>query len=355
MTITRPAYVTREAVKAALDVATTAYADTRVDRAIEAASDTVDGLCQRRFWPWQGTRYFDWPDWWAQGVPWRLWLDDSELVSAASVVTAGVPLTPGEYFLRRSDRREEPPYTHIEVNLATNAAFGGGQTFQRSIAVTGVFGHSADETAAGALAAAVTDATATRMDVTDSAAVGVGDLLRVDTERVLVVDKRMLTTGQTLQSPGLTAAASGTSLNVTSGAGYAVGETLLLDAERVLVLDVAGNTLRVQRAFDGSALAAHTGSTVYARRTLTVVRGFGGTTAATHSSATPVVRHVPPPLVRDLALAYAVNQLQQEQAGYARASGEGDHRTEVLGRGVVKGIEADCLRRFGRQARVRAV
>jgi len=353
MGITRACYVTREEVAAAADVKASAYATAQVDRALEASADSVEGLCHRRFWPQAATRYFDWPDWWQQGSAWRLWLDDNDLISVTSLTSGGVAIPPTDYFLRRSDAKDEPPYTHIEINLATQSAFGGGTAWQRNIAVAGLWGHSNDEAPAGALAEAL-DASETGVDVTDSAAVGVGHLLRVDSERMLVTDKAMLTTGQSLQ--GSVSAASGAdTLAVTSGAGFAVGETVLLDSERMTVRDIAGNDLLVRRASDGSTLAAHTGATIYAPRTLTVVRGFGGTTAATHSSSTAAVRHAPPGAVRDLALAYSVNQGNQESAAYGRASGEGDHLMEQLGRGVVKGIEADVFARFGRKARVRAV
>ncbi len=353
MGISRVCYCSRETVKAATDVAASAYVDAQVDRAIETGSDDVDGLCHRRFWPELGTRYFDWPDWWQAGTAWRLWLDDNDLISVDTLTSGGVAIPPANYFLRRSDAKDEPPYTHIEINLGTNSAFGGGTTWQRSIAVTGLWGHSAAEQPAGALAEAL-DATETGVDVTDSASIGVGDLVRADTERMLVTGKTLLTTGQSLQG-SVTAVQADRALAVTSGAGYAVGETLLLDAERMLVQDIAGNSLLVRRAFDGTPLAAHTESTIYAPRTLTVVRGYAGTTAATHSNSGAVARHVAPAAVRDLAAAYAINQRQQELAAYARASGEGDHLQESLGRGITKGAEADCYTRFGRKARTRAV
>lgn len=352
-TVTRVCYASREQVKAALDVAASAFADTRVDRAIETSSDDVDGLCHRRFWPWQGTRYFDWPDR-QSPTPWRLWLDDNELVSVSALTAGGTAIGPADYFLRRSDRRDEPPYTHIEINLASQSAFSTGTTWQRAVAVTGVWAGCDTATTPAGATAEVLDASETAVDVTDSSAAGVGDLIAVDAERMLVTGKSMLTTGQALQSPALTASAANVTLNVTTGSAYAVGETILLDSERMLIQDIAGNALTVRRAYDGSVLAAHTGSTIYAPRTLTVVRGFGGTTAATHLTAAPLARHAPPGLVRDLGLAYALNQFEQEAAGYARTAGAGDRLMEMLGRGV-KQIEADCYQRFGRKARIRAV
>jgi hypothetical protein len=349
MAVARACYSSREEVTGALDVAATAYAAARVDRAIEAAADNVDGLCHRRFWPQSGTRYKTWPDS-AYGTPWRLWLDADELVSVSALVAGGVTIPPADYFLEPAN--SGPPFTSIEIDLSSSSAFAAGDTRQRAVAITGVFGHSADSAPAGALAEAL-DASETAVDVTDSAAVGIGHLIRVDDERMLVTGKSMLTTGQTLQT-ALTASAASTTVAVTTGSAFAAGETILLDSERMLIQDISGNNLTVRRAYDGSVLAAHTGSTIYAPRTLTVVRGAAGTTAATHSTAASITRHVPPALVRDLALAYSVNQLLQETAGYARVAGSGENVREFTGRGVAA-IEADCYQRFGRKARVRAV
>ncbi len=349
MTVTSPCYVWREEVKAALDISTAAYADARVDRACESASRAVEGYLHRRFYPATGTRYFPWPSV-DMSTPWRLWLDADELISATAVTSAGATVPATDYYLEPANTG--PPYAAVEINLARQSAFGGSATSQRSIAVTGVFGYSVDEAPAGTTAEAL-DSSETGVDVTDSAAAGVGALIRVDSERMLVTGKTMLTTGQTLQA-ALAASAAGTAVTVSSGAGYTVGETILLDSERMLVQDVAGNTLTVKRAYDGSVLAAHTGSTIYAPRTLTVARAAVGTAAASHLTAAPVAAHVSPPLVRDLALAYALNQLLQEQSGYARVSGAGDNQREYTGRGITD-IEDAARARYGRKARMRAV
>jgi len=348
-TITRPCYATREQAKAALDVAATAYADSRIDRAVEAGSGGVDGLCHRRFYPTTTTRYFDWPGDQISS-PWRLWLGANEVITVTAVTAGGVVLPPSSYFLRRSDDLDEPPYSRIEIDLSSTSAFSTGPTFQRSIAVAGVFGASASTAAAGATAEAL-DASETGVDVTDSAAVGVGDLIGVDSERMLITGRALLTTGQTTT---LAASAAATSATVADGTAIHPGEILTVDAERILVQDVAGNVAVVKRAVDGTALAAHAAATLYAPRTLTVFRGHGGTTPASHLTAAPLSRYVAPPLARDLALAYALNQHLQEMSGYARIAGQGENAREWTGRGV-KQIEDDCYRAHGRKARTYAV
>ncbi len=83
-------------------------------------------------------------------------------------------------------------------------------------------------------------------------------------------------------------------------------------------------------------------------------RGALGTTAATHNTATAVARHVVPALVRDLAIAEAINQLQQETSGYARVIGEGENAREGTGRSLFD-LRKDAVAAYGRQARARAV
>jgi hypothetical protein len=346
-----PAYCTREDVKGALDLKESARANAQIDRAIESASRSVEGLLRRKFFPQVATRYKDFPNY-QRSRPWRLWLDRDEVVSVTTLVAGGTTIAATDYFLEPAN--SGPPYTRIEIDLASSAAFGSGSTHQRAIAITGVFGYGADEEPAGALAEAL-DAVETGVDVTDSAAVGVGTIIRVDSERMTVTEKSMLDTGQNLQA-SLTASVADVTVAVTSGSAFTVGETILIDSERMLVVDIAGNSLTVRRAWDGTVLAAHTAPTadIYAPRTLTVTRGALGTAAATHSLAAPVLRHAVPGLVRELCVAEALNTLQQEQSGYARVVGEGDTAIEVRGQGLSQ-IRSDALAAYGRRARSRAV
>ena len=338
-----PSYTSREQVKAATDQAETARSNTRVDAAIESASRTIERKMHRRFYPWTGTRTLDWPPD-QRSRSHVLWLGEDELLSVSALTAGGVTIPPGDFFPRPDNAT---PYDRLEINLAGGSAFGAGDTSQRAVSIAGVFGYCDDTVAAGALAEGL-DVSETAVDVTDSAALGVGDLLMVGAERLLVTGKTMLSTGQTLQAP-LTASVAAQTVAVTTGSAYAAGETLLLDAERMLVVDIAGNNLIVQRAHDGSTLAVHTGSTIYAPRTLTVERGAVGTTAAAHDTATAVRRHLPPGPISTLALAIAVCDLQQQAAGYARTAGSGDNERETAARGLKQAwLDADPYRRKAR-------
>jgi hypothetical protein len=348
-------YATREDVKGALDSKLTARDDAQVDRAIATASRDLEGALHRRFYPEVATRRFDWPNQ-QYARPWRLWLDSNELISITTLSSGGTVIDPAHYFLRRSDDLDEAPYTQVQLDLDGPASFGGGGSHQRDISITGLWaGCRLDEVPAGALEAAVADASTTTVDVTDGALVGVGSLLRVGTERLVVAGRTWLDSGQNLGAPGLTAQANSVLVAVTTGSAFHAGEVVLIDAERMLVVDVAGDQLVVKRAWDGSVLAAHTaGADIYVPRRLTVERGVLGTTAAAHGDAAPVVAWRPPSVIGALCIAEAIAQVEQEQSGYARTVGAGDNEREARGAAL-----ADLRRRaytdYGRKARIGAV
>ncbi|MGW1532331.1 hypothetical protein [Streptomyces aureus] len=353
--MTTPVYATREDVMRALDTKLTARNAAQIDRQLQAASRDVDKLCHRRFYPEQATRYFDWPS--SQyGTAWRLWLDDSELIEVTAVSSGGTSISTSDVLLEPN--RSGPPYSRLELNIGSDAAFGGGDTHQRDISVTGLWGYTNDETPAGALAAAVADSTVTTVtvDAAGAAAVGVGSVIRIGDERLLVTGRTMAYTGQTLAT-ALDAQAKTVTVEVADGTAYAVDEVILIDGERMLVVDIAANTLIVKRAWDGSTLAAHTQFTaVYASRSLTVTRGALGTTAAAHAGSAPVYRWEPPALVRDLVIAQAISGLTSETSGYTRAvrSGEGSSERN-RDSGAVAALRQAVYDAVGRKARLRSV
>ena len=350
--MTTPWYASREEIKAELDVKETARSNARIDRALADATEAVHGLCHRVFYPEQDIRYFDWPGP-QYARPWRLWLDANEVISVTTLASGGTTIVAADYFLEPN--QYGPPYNRIEIDLDSSAAFGGGDTHQRDITVTGLFGYRNDETTLGATAEAL-DASETGIDVdaATSAAVGVGSLLRIDSERVIVTGRTNLDTGQTLGGAGLTNQNNNVTVAVGSGSVFAAGETILIDSERMLVEDIAGNNLTVRRAWDGATIAAHTaGATIYAPRTLTVERGTLGTTAATHNTATTVYRWDAPGPVRQLCVAEALTDLLQGRSGYARTAGSGESEREVSGRGI-KDLRDRVYVSHGRKARTRA-
>lgn len=324
-----PCYVTRARLRAALEYAVTE--DALVDQAIAQASRTIDGQCHRRFYPTSATRYFDWPD--DRGArAWRLWLDQHDLISVTGLTIGGEAATTADFLLEPVN--DGPPYTHIEADLSTTSSFDAGPTHQRAIAITGLWGYNNDVTTATTTAEALDDSE-TEVTVTHGGKVDAGDLVTVGSERMVVTDVLFVTSGTTLND-ALTAMVNDQSVGVASSASFAVGETLEIDAERMRIRAVASGILTVDRAVDGTTLAAHTTSTqVNVNRSLTVERGATGSTAAAASSGATVYRQVYPPLIVQWTLAQATVELAQSQAAYARTAGGGDNEIETVGRGLM--------------------
>lgn len=357
MPVTEPCYCTREQVKRALDVKDAARSNTQIDRVIQSVARSIEGELHRRFYPEDATRYFDWPNF-QYAYPWRIWFDQWELAAIPTSVTSGgtpIPLTACNFEPVNSG----PPYTYLELRRDQTYSFGVGPTPQRDVAITGTWGHSADTNPAGQLTAAVSSTTTTTVTVSDGSLVGVGDLLVIDAERMLVSNRASTDSGQTIIS-GLTTANPGdNALTVTDGTQLHVDEVVQVDSERMLILDITGNVATVQRAWDGTVLATHTaGTAVYAFRTLTVLRGQLGTSAATHTSAAVASVHRVPPLVHDLAVAEAEDQLLQEISGYARTvkTQASDGRKSTAASVQALGDLRDrAVARYGRKARIRVV
>lgn len=309
-------YATRESLKTALDATEASRSNTQIDRELQSASRSIEGLLLRYFYPYVSTQTFDWPGHQYE-TPWVLRLDQRELTSVTAVTAAGVDIT-SSIMLRPDDAPMRGfPFTKLEIDLSTSAAFNSGATFQRAIAVTGVFGFTAAETPGGSMVSAFTDTIGVTGTCSDSTLVGVGNILRVDSERMIVTGRQMTATGQTITA-NLNAASNNNVFTVSNGAAFDT-ETIQVDGEKMSIQDIAGNQVTVIRGWDGSTLAQHTpGAAINAPRLLTVQRGALGTTAATHTANTPINVHQVPSLIRELCIAEALNVLMQSRRGYTQ-------------------------------------
>ena len=358
MAVQDPVYTTREIIKRALDQGEVARNNRNIDRCIESASRNVEAICHRVFYPRTATKYFDWPND-QNALTWRLWLDENDLISLTSLTSGGTAISTANVNLEPNTTG--PPYTRMEINIGTSSAFGGGSTHQRDITAVGLWGWNDDHYATGVTIEAL-DASETGVDVNAaaSAELGVGSILKIDTERMLVTDRTMLDTTINVGGAGLTNSKGDTALTVSDGTQFAVGEVLLIDSERVLITDISGNVLVIERAFEGSTSAAHTTSAdIYAARTLTVSRGALGSTAATHSSGATVNAWKVPSGIRMLASAEAIHELMQEQTGWFRTMSA----SSVFGGTAKRAATIEALvdlreqtyRQYGRKARTRTI
>lgn len=352
-------YTTREEVQDAFDVREAAHRSAQIDSAIASASDDIDGWLNRHkhgLAPITATRYFPWPTT-DYSPAWRLWLDENEIISVTTLTAGTTVIASSDFFLEPVN--SGPPFTYIELDLNSSASFTNSGTSQRAIEIIGTWGINDDRKDAGLLAEAL-DASETGVNISDASLVGVGDVLTVEDERMLVTGRSSLATGQTLVS-AMNALKNDQTVDVADGTQLHVGETILIDSERMKITDIAGNNATVIRAYDGSTLATHAQfAGINAFRTLTVERGALGTTAATHADTTAVEKWDVPSLVRDLCKAEAITRLEQEFSAYgARVYSDEAERdssgTEVVaGRGLTD-LRKSCARRYKRKFRKRAV
>ncbi len=345
-----PWYATREMVKGASDVRETAGLNFAIDRNLErSARDAEALLAWPHFYPVTGTRYFDWPSR-QQGSARNLWLDGNPLHSLSAIESGGSALVVGtDVFLEPANFG--PPYTCVRINSGSGASWSGGVSgSQRALALTGLWSHGYRTAPAGELAASIATTTAGTADVTNSAAIGVGDLLVAGAERMIVTDKREIDTGVN-SSGSLASEKNARALTVPDGSAFTAGEVVTIDVESMRIERVLGNTLVVTRAWDGTTLAAHnTNADIYAPRRLVVERGFGGTTAATHSAGDDLARWLPPTSLTELVLAEAQNAIAQENSAWARVIGVDEAQREAFARGLTD-LRKTVRRTLGRRAR----
>ena len=268
---TQPWYTTREIVKLALDVKIAAQADWQIDDAIDSASREIEQATNRIFYPWTGTRYLDWPDL-QMGSSYRVWLEENEAISILSLASGSNTISPSQYNLE--PHNQGPPYDRIELKLSEGGSFGQSSSHQRDITATGVFGYQDDSAAAGTISAAVASTTATSLLVTDPQRIGVGNLLRIDDERLLVTDRSWVDSGETLVSD-IGSLNNNVTVPVQDGTLFRKGEPIAIDSEYLRVVDIVGNALIVTRAWDGTVLAPHSATAkIYRSTSITVERGY---------------------------------------------------------------------------------
>jgi len=328
-------FCSREATKRAAGIAG-ASRDAQIDRIIEGVSRQVERMTRRWFIPRTETRLYRWTS--GRGSGTVLWLD-ADLISVTTLQTKAQDSSPttissSDYFLEPNNTG--PPYSRIEIDLSSTAAFEAGDTPQRSISVAGSWGYSNDTVAAGTVASGLaSDATATSMVCSDGSLIDVGDTLLIESEQVFVSERTAAQIGSQLIDGALTATQSQTSVTVDDGTQFNAGEVILVDAEKMFIDSISGNVLTVRRGWDGTTLAAHSDDTaVYGYRTLTIVRGVNGTTAATHANSTAVTKYAPPYDVQSLCIAEAVAVAAQEGAAWGREVGPGEGAQELSGRAL---------------------
>lgn len=332
-----------------MDIVNTSRTRKEIAAKLEASSRSLEGfLGGRRFYPEIRTVKFDYPNY-RYTPTWWIDLGINRIAEVTSLVCGGTSISASDYVLRRSDSIDEPPYDRIELLLSTSASQSSGSTFQQSTVLTGIFNESDTRTdSVGSTLGSSINSSATTVVLNPSSGdytPETGSILKIGDEWIVTYARSMSDTGQNIGND-LTAMNNNVSITVTDGTVFAVDEVLLVNSERMIVTDIAGNTLIVERAYDGSVLAAHTtGADIYAARTFKVRRGQLGSTAASHTLGDAVYTHEFPGLINELGIAETVVLLEQKSAGYARTTGGGASQKEVSNAGLLD-IRENALRKY---------
>jgi hypothetical protein len=350
-------YANLEDVKSALDVLETSRSEPQIIRNLRSASDNVEGMLKRRFYPEIETRFFDWPTR-QYNRPWRLWLSGNEIISVSELVAGGVIIDSADFFLRNDDGDSKPPFDQIEIDLDSNAIFQSGNTHQRAISVTGLYGYDDESEPVGTLSGNIND-TVTTIDVSDGSLISVGDLVRVDSERLVTTARSFVDSNVNVGGLPGGWAVTQDFVAVSNGSLLNIGEVIRVDSERLLITGisgVSGNNLSVKRGWDGTAISNHTAPTdIFVSRRFTVKRAALGTTADSHTDATALDKYSVPPLIRDLTIGEAMVTLLQQRTGMARTIGSADAEKETRGIGL-EDLRKQAKHAYGRSGyRVLAV
>jgi hypothetical protein len=326
-------------VKRAADIPTSANLDSTIADAMDEATDAVHELCRRVFYPTLDTRYFAWPPHGTQSAR-VVELNENEMISVVSVTNGDGSVISGSHVSLGNPVISGAPYSRLYID----SAFTQASTFpDLSLAVLGVYGFQIQErivaTTTGQLAG-------TTVNISDSSRIGVGSLLRIADERIVVTAMGWLDSAN-LVVINLTADETADSFAVTNGALFFPGEELLIGSEKMRINYVVGNTLYVERAIDGTTLAVHATATLYVNRKLTVERAVLGTTAVDTALGASVYLFRFPGLVRQLHRAETLNILQQDIASYGRSSGSGEGETALTTDGLAD-LRKRCFHRYGR-------
>lgn len=179
---------------------------------IEAASRRIDNDCNRHFYIWSGTRYFDGAD----GT--KLWIDDFLSLSALVADTDADYDWTDQVWVEGTHWSAWPynKYPKRRIDVLPNSIYSLTDT-PRLLKGTGLWGYG-DGTSTSYKAAGIT---------------------------------------------GTVATTSGTSLTLNTSNGVKAGQTILLDSEQMFVVSVSTTTATVERAVNGTIAATHTASQIY--------------------------------------------------------------------------------------------
>lgn len=247
------------------------------------------------------------------------------LLRVTSLTHDGDALTAGVDYSLEPQERWWPggPYSRLAVD-PDSLNLGAWLDLPGAVAITGWWGLY-DEAVSLQLSAVSQLIGDTTISVSDGSKISPGMLLLIESEWEEVTGLGTMTDSTATTNGALDNATE--EITLSNGALVKVGEVIKVNFERMLVLDIEGNSVQVTRGYARTKKASHlTGQTVYVQRAYTVGRGANGSTAAAHTSAA-VSRQIAPADVAYLCRQLAVLEWKKEATGFAGRQGTADGET----------------------------
>lgn len=247
------------------------------------------------------------------------------LLSVTSIVNDGVTLDAADYMLMPNQRHwSNGPYSWIEVDPdATNLSAWCSD--KDGVVITGPWGlfNLTKDTGAN-VGTGDQSSSATSLLVTDGSKLSPGMGLLIGSEQQLVT----ATASPTDSGADLAAAISDaqeTLITLDDASLVNPGEIIRVDLEKMKVLDtnISTNQAYVIRGWDKTPQTTHSNDAdVHVYRTFTVERGVNGTTVAAHSAAVDIYQQMIPADINQLARKIAGRMLKDALGGYAGLIGD---------------------------------
>lgn len=247
-------------------------------------------------------------------------LQTPPLLSVSSVSVYGVARPSGDYKAWPYTRYWlNGPYSALQLDDMSGTLGQWAEEAGRNV-IVGNWGLYDETVSLGITASQLIGDTT--LVVTNGSKVSAGMVLLIESEWELVASTGATTASGATLSATIDDAAE--EIGVSNGTLVSVGEEIKIDFERMRVLDVAGNTLLVARGVSGSKRASHTISTaVSVYRTFTVSRGVNGSSAAAHSGAA-ILRQVAPADINYLCRQVAALMIRKAATGYVGQAGNNE-------------------------------
>ena len=248
-------------------------------------------------------------------------LDIPPLLELTTIINDDDTLTSSDYLLY-PDNRHWPngPYSWIVVDPDSTTL----QVWLEeagSVQITGKWGlYNRQVSTGAAVGTGGQDSSVETLLVDNGGKVSPGMLLLIESEQELVTGWDDPTEGVTTLGAAL--AASDETVTLSDGSLVNVGEIIRVEFERMKVLDKQSNTIAVVRGWNGTARVAHSsGANVDVYRTVTVERAVNGTSAASHDAAKSISRYVVPDDILYLTRQIATLMINKARSGYAGKTG----------------------------------